>query len=264
MAEPLIVIDEAKGDLAARLAAAKPVAASSPKQLRAALLRTKSAICVASRSGAVVRMFVDLDMARTTGHRLLVLAHPSEKERALLNAYFQFVVSPNQDLSLLRTEALVEVMGAPNRSNLCIGGAVFPAAKKVLLWRGNLESVVVPFSWFTARPSGPKPDFADFEVTDSGQTVRLGEYQAAADAVLYEFDPVFRRAEKQRLLKEDRSFGASLRRLRLQRGFSRAGLGVSEKEVARIERGEIGQPHAGTLAVIAKKLGVPADELGSF
>jgi hypothetical protein len=69
-----------------------------------------------------------------------------------------------------------------------VGGAVVPAAKSLVLIRGDLTSLVVPFSWFVARPNGPKPDFTDFEVIDSGQTIKLGSHEAAVDAVLYELD----------------------------------------------------------------------------
>jgi hypothetical protein len=39
--------------------------------------------------------------------------------------------------------------------------------------------------WFR---SAPRPDFSAFSVVDSGQTIKLGDYEAATDAVLWEFD----------------------------------------------------------------------------
>ena len=57
----------------------------------------------------------------------------------------------------------------------------------------------------------------------------------------------------------------TLRRLRLQKGLSRADFGrISAKEMARIERGQIKRPHPATLETIAAKLGVAVDVLGSF
>jgi hypothetical protein len=112
------------------------------------------------------------------------------------------------------------------------------AANALVLYRGDLEPVVVPWSWFRARPSGPKPDFAELDVVDAGQTVKLGDYEAATDAILYEFDPDFRREQKKRRVRDDQSFGGSLGRLRLQRGLSRSEFpGLSAKEIARLERG---------------------------
>ena len=39
---------------------------------------------------------------------------------------------------------------------------------------------LVRFSWFVARPSGPRPDLSDFKMVDSGQTIKLGNYEAAS------------------------------------------------------------------------------------
>ena len=39
---------------------------------------------------------------------------------------------------------------------------------------------------------------------------------------------------------------------------------LNAKTIARIERGEVDAPHGDTLARIAKRLGVKAEEIGSF
>jgi hypothetical protein len=72
--------------------------------------------------------------------------------------------------------------------------------------------------WFKLRPKTPRPDFTAFAVTDFGQTIQLGEYEAAADAILYEFDEEARRM-KEWEVEQDTTFGGALRRLRLQRAF---------------------------------------------
>src|SRR5207249_10575707 len=118
-----------------------------------------------------------------------------------------------------------------------------------------LRRLAVPFDWFKRRPGGPKPDFKNFAITDSGQTVRLGEYEAGADAILYEFDTEARRRMREREIRADQSFGGALRRLRLQKGLSRSDFPrLDAKTIARIERGEVEKPHDDTLAVIAKRL----------
>jgi hypothetical protein len=90
-------------------------------------------------------------------------------------------------------------------------------------------------------------------------------YEAATEAILYEFDRDFRMRERQRRIEMDPSFGAALRRLRIQKGVPRSGFpGISEKEVARIERGEVSRPHAATLRVIADRLGVAPAEIETF
>jgi hypothetical protein len=163
-------------------------------------------------------------------------------------------------------EELVDVLLGPREEvrDLFIGGSVDPMSETLTLTRGNLDTLVVPLSMF--RPSSKAtPDPSDFAVEDYGHTVRLGEYEAAADAILYEVDPDYRKRLNAKRRQEDRSFGASLRRLRLQRRRGRADFpGLSAKSIARIERGETGKPHAKTLAVLAKVLGVEPDEIETY
>jgi DNA-binding Xre family transcriptional regulator len=265
MSEQLIVIEESGRVLSSRLAAAKPVTARSARQLRTALDKYEEAICVAQRPGPMMRLLVDLDGFARMSHSLLLLSAPKDEERTLLNALFENVVAPNEKLSLLKTDELMEVLASPRRANLFVGGVVVPGAKTVLLLRGNLEPLPVPFSLFKPRPHGPHPDFGDFEIVDWGQAVRLGKYEAAGDAILYELDPEFRRQEKKRQVSTDKSFGGALRRLRLQRGIGREDFpGVSAKTIARLERGDVKEPHTGTLAAIAEKLGVRPEEIATF
>jgi hypothetical protein len=74
-----------------------------------------------------------------------------------------------------------------------------------------------------------------------------------------------RSASKQRSIEKDASFGGALRRLRLQRGLRREDFdGISAKEIARIERGEVAKPHADTLATLAARFGVKPEEIETF
>ena len=91
---------------------------------------------------------------------------------------------------------LVEALGADNRADLFIGGEVIRARSEVLLYRGNFEPLTVPLQWFASSPNSPEPDPAAFAVTDYGQTVRLGSYEASTDAILYEFDEDYRARQK--------------------------------------------------------------------
>jgi hypothetical protein len=69
----------------------------------------------------------------------------------------------------------------------------------------------------------------------------------------------------EREIRKDASFGGSLRRLRLQKGISRSDFApLSSKTIARVERGEVEVPHGDTLEAIARRLGVPAAEIGSY
>lgn len=199
-----------------------------------------------------------------TNHRLLLLKGASWMEREVLNLVFRFVVSPGHGMRLLPADELRGVLAAPEREDLIIGGFVSPCDDLVVLYRGTLEPLPVPFAWFQRRPDA-RPDFAQLAVADEGQTVAFGEYEVSTDIILYAHDAAYRKRAKARQLEQDDSFGASLRRLRLSHGLRRGDFpGVSDKEIARIERGEITTPHRRTLDTIAARLGVTAEELGTF
>ena len=138
-------------------------------------------------------------------------------------------------------------------------------AYELPLVRGNARSLIIPFAHFPASGDGTRPDFERLSFTDHGRTVVLGDYEAAVDAILYDFDPEYRRRQKKKMHSEEQSFGASLRRLRKQRRLGRDDFGkISAKEIARIERGEVKKPQAHTLKVIAEKLGVLPEDIETF
>jgi len=199
------------------------------------------------------------------GSAVLVHEFNSQSVPMLANS-FRDVVFGKPDC-FLPPEELAEVLSAPNRKDLFISGTVDPDTCTITFGRGNLDSIVVPFSAFRPSGAGVVPDFSDFAIADCGQKVRLGEYEAAVDAILYEFDAEYRRRLKKRRIASQKTFGASLRRLRLQKKVARSDFpGLSEKTLARIERGEIVRDaiRPRTLAAIAKRLGVEVEEIGSF
>ena len=135
----------------------------------------------------------------------------------------------------------------------------------ILLYRGNLEPIEIPLSWFQTSQGGADLDVSKFAVIDYGQTVRLGDYEASSDALLYEFDEEYRARAKKRRLQEDSSIGGAIRRLRLQKGFRQSDFpGVTAKEIARIELGKVKRPRPETLARIAEKTGITVDQIPTF
>lgn len=201
---------------------------------------------------------------RTNRHRLLVLQSPSAPRRELLSSLFHVVVAPSKDVQLLPEAEVAAVLGEEHPEDFFIGGVVDHEDKALLLYRGSLDRLVVPFSWF--RASGIKrPDFDDFEIIDGGQTVRLGQFEAAADAILFEFDPEVRSRLKAGEIQGDDSFGGALRRLRLARGVAREDFeGIAAKTIARIERNEVKKPRGKTLERIASTLRVEPEEIETF
>ena len=193
---------------------------------------------------------------------LLALEPVAPHRIALLQHLFKSVIAGAE---LLEMRDLLEVVNSFNRRDLFIGGIANQDDQALVLYRGDCTSLLVPFAWFEPRPVAGSPDWARFQVTDCGQTLRMGDYEAAGDAVLYEFDPVFRREAKMRLMQEDNSFGGALRRLRLQRGLRRNDFPpLSAKEVARIERGEVSKPRRSTLLALANRLGVEPEEIADY
>ena len=106
---------------------------------------------------------------------------------------------------------------------------------------------------------------ADIPPHPRGQALRFGEYEAATDAILYEFDPAYRRRLNKHRRATDKGLGASLRRLRKQKRQRRDSFGtVTAKTIARIERGEVARPHRKTLEAIASKLGVRVADIETY
>jgi hypothetical protein len=180
------------------------------------------------------------------------------------------VIESTFDRSLLGPTAMVpfdelmEILEDEHPEDFCIAAQWIDAAKSVALWRGDFTMQTVPLEWFSAV-GAPAPNPTRLSVEDYGRTIRLGDYEASFDAVLYEYDAASRRRMRERMRASDRSLGGSIRRLRELRGVRRHEFGeVDEKTIARIERGEVKKPQRATLEKIAARLGVSVDELGTY
>jgi len=168
-------------------------------------------------------------------------------------------------MKLLVAEDLAEVLKTEHPEDYFIGGLVDREDDMLVLYRGNLDRLLVPLDAFMKKDQLVKPDFADFEIIDVGQTLKFGAYEAASSAVLYEFDADVRKRMKDREREQDATFGGALKRLRLSKGLSRGDFpGLDAKTVARIERNEVQAPHENTIAILAKRLGVKPDGIKTY
>jgi hypothetical protein len=159
---------------------------------------------------------------------------------------------------------LLEILADEHPEDFCIAAQWIEAAKAVALWRGDFTMLTVQLDWF-CTPGAPEPDPARLSIEDYGRTLRMGDYQASFDAVLYEHDAAARRRIRARMRKRDRTLGGSIRRLRELRGMRRHEFGeIDDKTIARIERGEVKKPRGTTLKAIASRLGVPVEELPTY
>lgn len=260
----VVLTPDARGGSFRRVGGSAPRTPADLVETYVRLRRTRRPHLWVSRSARAFAPLAAVPPERAGEQRLLLLddgVQPAQRE--FLGAFFRSVLTPGP-ARLLPDDELAEVLDG-YRDDLFVGGIADTADRVLVLYRGTLDRLIVPFTWFPARERGPLPDFDDFEVTDCGQTVRLGAYEASADALLYDLDVEYRRRAKARALARDDRFGAALRRLRLQRGVSREDFpGVAAKTVARIERGEVDSPRGRTLERIARRLGVEPGEIGTF
>lgn len=261
----VVLLDRAKSRTR-RFAALGPRVVSSPAGLEDLISEsTKNSLWVSYASELTDALIEQVGQARhSLGLGLFLHELDSKAIPPLASAFRRIAYAAGG--SFLAPQELAEVLDSPHRDDLFIGGFVNPAAKTITFWRGDLNSLTVPLAAFAPSGDGMKPNFDDVEVIDSGQTVRMGGYEAAVDAILYEFDPIYRRQATKRRRAADRSFGAALRRLRKQRGLSREDFepAVSAKTIARIEQGIAAKVQWKTVEKIAKRLAVKPEDVGTF
>jgi Helix-turn-helix len=202
--------------------------------------------------------------ARTgsNGSPLITLSPPRVESVPALLGLFHPVFGVTEGSRWLNLPELLDAISADDAADRFIGGSVDAESKTLTLIRGDITAIVIPFAIFAESGDGTTADFARLRLTDFGRTIALGDYEASADAVLYELDAGYRRRLNRQRREGDRTFGAALMRLRKQRKLKRADFApVSSKAIARIERNEVARPHPKTLAVIADRLGVHPDEI---
>lgn len=202
---------------------------------------------------------------QTKGDSLLLLGKPLRTQFPLLRERFLRVWLPEDGMVFLPEEELLDVLSADTKDDLFIGGVVNTEERVVLLVRGNLTSIEVPFDDFP--PSGTSvPNFAKLAVVEYGTAVAFGEYLATADAILYRHDPKYRKKAKGRRLEKDDTLGGSIRRLRMLRGLSQSDFEpeISAKQIARIESGQTETPHENTMKALAKKLRVKLVDIATY
>ena len=261
-----ILLDKAKRR-SRRFALLQPDVISSSNRVGASLEHaTKDSLWISYEeelTKALVRSFAVVRHSKPMGAALL-LYRPNQGTVPTLTACFKtFIYS--MEGGFLPPEELAEVLVAENKRYLFIGGTVDSENGMITFWRGDLTSLAVPFSAFPPSDDGIEANFNAFSVADYGQTVRLGEYEAAADALFYEYDSEYRKMLAKQRSASDRSFGSALRRLRKQRGLTQEDFSpLSPKTIARIEQGSVKRLHPKTLALIADRLHVEPDEIETF
>jgi hypothetical protein len=194
------------------------------------------------------------------GRFLAMKEVPPELATLFADTFDKIALKPH---SLLPVTEILTIFLRNDRDEFCIGASIDRSAQAIICVRGDFSVISAPLTFFEST-SGVIPDFNDFEVIDHGRTLRFGKYQATFSALLYERDIRYRRHLNRMREQSDRSFSASMRRLRKQRGLRLSDFGALEKTVARIERGEVKHPRKKTLKRIAKLLRVAPEHLAEY
>jgi len=221
------------------------------------------ALWIAPSKDAVAWLFTALRESpkRQLGDFVTLAPVPVALETLLLDR-FKRVVLPLE--TVLPLDEFLAVHQREDRAEFCLGGSVDHDLQALVLVLGDLSVLAVPLSDFQPAANGTAPDFHAFSVVDHGRTLRFGGYQASMDAVLYEKDPRHRRRVKKLRAEQDRTLGASLRRLRKQRKLRLEDFGSLAKTVARIEGGQVSRPRRSSLVGIAERLGVGVEEIREY
>jgi DNA-binding XRE family transcriptional regulator len=195
--------------------------------------------------------------------KLFTMGEINPNSQSLLSGWFDRIYVTT---SALPKEELAEVLVLPEdiRKDLFIGGRVIRRNRLIVLVRGDMSTLVVPFSMFSPSPTA-RPNFRDFGIGDYGNTLRFGNYESTADVVLWEMDADYRKRTKDKAKQSATGLGPALRRLRIQRGLSQSDFGnISRKTISRVENGEIEKPQKNTLETIARRLNVKPEEIESY
>ena len=223
---------------------------------------------LASDADAALDLLTEATIAKATKRhlgRLVLLDPPRLESLAPAVDLFHSVAWADGRKHWLPMEDLLEVLNTAEPKDFIVGGMVDQFANSLTLYRGDFSRLTVPLSIFEPTGAGTEIVPSDFEVIDCGNAIRLGTYEAATDAIFYESDPEYRRRHRRQLQAEEKTFGASLRRLRILRGLRQGDFTpLSAKTIARIERGEVDRPHGLTLTRIARRLGVTPEEVDSY
>lgn len=239
---------------------------STTEEIRDAVQRTrKDTLWIVEGSKASSDLVLE-SLEQNHWDMTVVFKGPVDKKTQKLIPYvFQDAIVVSNKKVWLAEDELIEAVTAENSEDLFIGGVASKDYRSVALRRGDFSKLIVPMELFRPSGDGTKPDFSRFSVTDYGNTLKFGDYEASADGVLYECDAAYRRKMNATRRTEKKSLGASLRRLRKQKGLRRSDFGeLDEKTIARIERDEVTKPHKDTLEILAGRLGVKADEIETY
>jgi hypothetical protein len=196
---------------------------------------------------------------------LALLDPPRLETLASAMDHFSRVAWTNARECWLPLDELFDVLGANDRRDLMVAGMADPVADTLTVYRGDLSHLTVSLTIFQPTGEGIQINPSAVAAIDHGHAVRLGDFEAATDAILYECDRDYRARLSRIRRRDEKTFGASLRRLRVLRGLRQSDfLPLPAKTIARIEQGQVERPQGRTLKLIAERLRVTPSDIQSY
>jgi hypothetical protein len=93
-------------------------------------------------------------------------------------------------LAFLPYAQLLELKILPDnrRKGIIVAAFVDLLLLEMVVFNANEKEFIIPLSFFKPSGNGVYPDFHKIEIIDYGHTIKLGDYEAASSAILYEAD----------------------------------------------------------------------------
>lgn len=172
-----------------QFAALNPQILRQSDSIQDAFDEARPALWVAPTAGSLERLGT-LRGGRRGDQRVLVLVPVDMLGLEALHTLFTYVVCRQPGRPFLRLRQIAAVLAEPQPDEYFISGLVDVATHSLVLYRGDLSSVIVPISWFQNPHSPAVADPSKFRIVDWGHSIALGNFEAPSDAILYDFDPV--------------------------------------------------------------------------
>ena len=156
---------------------------------------------------AAADLLAEASCAKTRLDQLVLLEPPRLNSLAAAMDLFRSVIWADNRKRWLALEEMIDVLNSSDPRDYVVGGMVDQQTARLTLYRGDFSRLTVPLAIFEPTPNGVQIDPTDFEVIDNGLAVRLGAYEAAADAIFYECDPGYRQRLRRQRREEEKTFG---------------------------------------------------------
>jgi len=125
------------------------------------------------------------------------------------------------------------------------------------VWSCEPHLYQVDLSSFSALENIPVSEWNNFQISESGSHIHWssGDIDLNLESIRYRCDPEYKKAADKRKLMEIKAIGESIKSLRRKHNLSQSDCGITEREMRRIEKGEV-LPSSSTIKKLAKAHGL--------